>query len=157
MCVFTGTFLAYVVFTFLNAKGLTTLGGFMRWWGFGFLASIAAVLVMARNDEHSRRGGTGFGATAKRVLYTYGEMGKVLVLPTVRQLALVLLVNRLPFVASDVLLPLELLKNGFKKEHIVSLSLPHTTEIPPRALAAACGHRDSASSSLAHARRAPTC
>ena len=99
-----GTFLAYVVFTLLHSKGLVTLGSFMRLWGFAFLASIGAVLLMARNDEYSHPDGEGIAHTARRVMRTYAEMGTVLMLPTVRQLALVLLVARAPFVGSDVLL-----------------------------------------------------
>jgi len=113
-----GTFLAYVGFLLLHARGLTTLGKFMRLWGFLFLGSIAAVVLMGRNDEYHRpRGGV-----ARQVVSTYTEMASVLLLPTVRELALVLLTVRGPFAATDMLLPLELVKNGVKKEQLALLS-----------------------------------
>jgi len=113
-----GLFLAYVGFIILHSKGLTTLGNFMKIWGWIFLGSIAAVITMARNDEHTRPETN----SAIQLLETYGEMAKVLALPSVRSLATVLLTRGAPFAVFDALLPLELQKNGVRKEQLALLS-----------------------------------
>ena len=75
-----GFFMAYVGFILLHSKGLTTLGGFMKMWGWLFIGSIGAVIMMARNDEYERPAGN----VASHLVDTYGEMAKVLALPSVR-------------------------------------------------------------------------
>ena len=121
-----GTFLAYVIFILLHSRGLISLGAFMQLWGGAFVASIAAVLLMAGNDEYSHPGDDSgrpmLAQAAVRVFTTYREMASVLLLPAVRELAFVLLTARVPFAAADVLLPLELLSNGVRKEQIALLS-----------------------------------
>jgi len=113
-----GFFLAYVGFIILHSKGLTTLGNFMRVWGWFFVASVAVVIAMAGNDEYQRPEGN----IAVQMFETYGEMGRVLRLPSVRALAAVLLTRGAPFAVFDVLLPLELQKNGVRKEQLALLS-----------------------------------
>ena len=79
-----GTFLAYVVFILLHARGLTTLGQFMQLWGCVFIGSIGAVVLLAKKDEYARAAGDSIRLTFRRVIHTYAEMGSVLMLPSVR-------------------------------------------------------------------------
>jgi MFS transporter, PAT family, solute carrier family 33 (acetyl-CoA transportor), member 1 len=113
-----GFFLAYVGFIILHSRGLTTLGNFMKVWGWLFLGSIGAVVTMTKNDEHTRPTRN----VARNLVDTYGVMAKVLALPSVRSLAVVLLTRGAPFAAFDVLLPLELQANGVKKQQLALLS-----------------------------------
>ena len=113
-----GFFLAYVGFIILHSRGLTTLGNFMKVWGWLFLGSIGAVVTMTKNDEHTRPTRN----VARNLVDTYGVMAKVLALPSVRSLAVVLLTRGAPFAVFDVLLPLELQANGVKKQQLALLS-----------------------------------
>eukprot|EP00908_Phaeocystis_cordata_P024475 Transcript_6930.p2 GENE.Transcript_6930~~Transcript_6930.p2 ORF type:complete len:543 (-),score=212.14 Transcript_6930:84-1661(-) len=117
-----GYALAYVGYLWLSSRGLATIGGFMAFWGWAFIASTLAVLVGGRGkDEH---GPPLVGARAsRRVLGTYREMVAVLQLPAVRSLALVLLTMKAPLAAFESLVPLELVKLGVAKERLAALNM----------------------------------
>ena len=66
----------------LNAYELATLGGFMFFWGWVFLASTLWVLTV-RNDEFAPQP----GSKASQLAAAYKEMVQVLTLGSVRSLA----------------------------------------------------------------------
>ena len=112
-----GFFLAYVGFLALQHYGLVTLGGFMQFWGWVFLASTIWV-VSVRKDEHEAQP----GSLGDQLLSAYREMLSVLQLSTVRSFALVLLTCKAGLAAFDALVPLELQKSGVPKEALAGLS-----------------------------------
>ena len=112
-----GYLLAYAGFLFLSARSLVTIGGFMAFWGWAFIASTLAVLAARGKDEHDvPQGGKG------QMLTTYRETRRVLRLPAVRSLGLVLLTMRAPLAAFEHLVPLELVKIGVPKEKLAAMN-----------------------------------
>ena len=113
-----GYFLSYVGFLGLNAYGVASLGGFMFFWGWVFLASTLWVLTV-RNDEFAPQP----GSKASQLAAAYREMLQVINLGSVRSLALMLLTVKAPLAAFDALVPLELQKGGVPKEHLAAISI----------------------------------
>ena len=122
-----GFFMAYVGFLALNAYGLASLGGFMAFWGWLFLASTLWVLAV-RNDEYEALP----GSASSQLVSAYKEMLLVIQLPAVKSLALVLLTCKAPLAAFDMLVPLELQASGVPKEMLAML----TTLLLPVSMAA---------------------
>jgi PAT family acetyl-CoA transporter-like MFS transporter 1 len=122
-----GFFMAYVGFLALNAYGLTSLGGFMAFWGWLFLASTLWVMAVRKDEFYSPP-----GSASSQLIAAYKEMLVVLRLPAVRSLALVLLTCKAPLAAFDLLVPLELQASGVPKEMLATL----TTLLLPVTMAA---------------------
>lgn len=112
-----GFFMAYVGFLALNAYGLTSLGGFMAFWGWLFLASTLWVMAVRKDEFYAPP-----GSASSQLLAAYKEMLVVLRLPAVRSLALVLLTCKAPLAAFEMLVPLELQASGVPKEMLASLT-----------------------------------
>ena len=113
-----GYFLSYVGFLGLNTYGLASLGGFMFFWGWVFLASTLWVLTV-RNDEFAPQP----GSKVSQLAAAYKEMATVLTLGSVRSLALMLLTVKAPLAAFEALVPLELQKGGVPKEHLAAITI----------------------------------
>ena len=122
-----GFFVAYVGFMALNHYGLVTLGSFMAFWGWIFLASTIWVLSV-KKDEHTAPAGSISG----ELFDAYREMLSVLKRPPVQSFALVLLTCKMGLAAFDALVPLELQSAGVPKEKLAML----TTVMMPISMAA---------------------
>lgn len=133
-----GYFLAYTVFLAFNSKefcnaylraspgdaGLFTLGDFMTFWGWLFVASCFAVVLVKKDEYSLGAAATPLGAVTE----AYGQMVTVLKLPSVQQLILVLLTCRVG-TGVDSAVGIRLMKHGVPTEHlalIASLAMPVT-------------------------------
>ena len=95
-------------------KGLVTLGGFMLFWGWVFLASTLWVALLSRGDEHMPL----HGSLRTLLRAAYEEMWLVLRLPAVRSMALALLTCRAALGVFGSATSLRITQAGMPKEHL---------------------------------------
>lgn len=112
-----GYFVAYVVFIFLSQQKLVTLGGFMGFWGWIFVVSTAAVVLVKKDEHHVPP-----GSLIKQLGSAYREMGVVLSLPAVRSACAMLLTARMGFAVFDNITPLLMTSAGVPKNHLASIA-----------------------------------
>jgi len=128
-----GYFLAYTGFLAFNSSefcnsylraaadaaptGYISLGGFMVFWAYVFMASTVWVAV-AKGDEHTPL----VGDMSSILTTAYREMYVVLRLPAIRSLALVLLTCRAALGVFTAVTPLRLVEAGVPKEKLALLS-----------------------------------
>lgn len=128
-----GYFLAYTGFLAFNSAefcnsylraaadaaptGYISLGGFMVFWAYVFMASTLWVAV-AKGDEHTPL----VGDMTSILTTAYREMYVVLRLPAIRSLALVLLTCRAALGVFTAVTPLRLVEAGVPKEKLALLS-----------------------------------
>jgi len=96
--------------------GLLTLGGFMMFWGWLFLASTVWVARVDK-DEHTRL----CGSLRSILASAYGEMLLVLRLPAVRSISIVLLTCRAALGVFGQATSLHITRAGMPKEHLALL------------------------------------
>jgi PAT family acetyl-CoA transporter-like MFS transporter 1 len=99
---------------FDETHGLVTLGGFMLFWGWVFLASTLWVALLSRGDEHMPLRGS-LGTLLRDA---YEEMWLVLRLPAVRSMALALLTCRAALGVFGSATSLRITQAGMPKEHL---------------------------------------
>mmetsp|Transcript_16032 Transcript_16032/g.48961 ORF Transcript_16032/g.48961 Transcript_16032/m.48961 type:complete len:453 (-) Transcript_16032:315-1673(-) len=126
-----GFFTAYVGFLALNDadtcnrylrfepldEGIISLGGFMAFWGYVFIFTTLYVMFFKREEKADPD-----DEPAEGVVDTYRSLWRVLSLPSVRQLAVVLLTARAAFGAADAATSLKIVEYGMPKEDLAFLT-----------------------------------
>jgi len=130
-----GYFIAYFVFlalyspefcikylpsSFLSSptEGLITLGGFMGFFGWVFLLTTLGVWIGKKEQPERHDNGSLSSSDLSAVTNAYSSMWRVITLPSVKLLAMVLLVSRIAFAAVDNVAHLKLLEKGLPKEQL---------------------------------------
>ncbi|EKX43642.1 hypothetical protein GUITHDRAFT_110438 [Guillardia theta CCMP2712] len=154
-----GYILSFIIFMALNNKefsnayarramgyppqeaGLITLGGFMAFWGWVFLATTLYVWLFKpekssaeripasddRGDYSLQNSGEGEQVEEEMgVKETYMAMWRVVKQPAVRRLGSVLLLSKVAFAAADAVTGLKLQEKGVKKETMALLGVAVT-------------------------------
>lgn len=98
--------------------GLFTLGSFMKFWAVVYVISTAALTFKSEpsNPEILKRREQ--RGTIKTIVAAYRTLWGIVMLPTVRSFALILLTFKFGFSAYDAVAPLKLLEKGFPKEYL---------------------------------------
>jgi MFS transporter, PAT family, solute carrier family 33 (acetyl-CoA transportor), member 1 len=132
-----GYFLSYVGFLALHSAetcnkflrsqpqdaGMVTLGGFLSFWGWVFLAT--TLLVAFKHEDRARddfHGPSHQARPSSAVLSTYRQLWQILQLGPVRQMCLVLLSFKAGFAVTDAATNLKLVEYGMPKEEIALMS-----------------------------------
>ncbi|KAG8534137.1 uncharacterized protein KY384_000981 [Bacidia gigantensis] len=118
-----GHFLSYTVFLALNApdfanrwfrktpsaEGVMTLGGYLTFWGWAYLAVTLGLAVLKREEKTKDRDG---------ILEVYKSMLGVLKLKNIQSIIIIHLIAKLGFQANDAVTNLKLLDKGFSQEDL---------------------------------------
>lgn len=116
-----GHFLSYTVFLAFNSpdfanrwfrstpstEGVMTLGGYLTFWGWGYLLVTAGLAVLKKEDKTKERDG---------ILEVYKSMLGVLKLRNIQSIIIIHLIAKLGFQANDAVTNLKLLDKGFSQE-----------------------------------------
>ena len=123
-----GSFLSHTVFLALQAPdfanhwfravpkdvGLLTLGGYMEFWGWGYLiVTLGLALFKKENKDNTRDG----------IMEVYRSMWEVLKLPNVLTIVAIHLVAKLGFVTAESVTNLKLLDKGFGQANLALVVL----------------------------------
>lgn len=115
--------------------GLVLLSGYLRFWGFAYLAATAVVAMVPEYPAHLARHArlplvpwTPTAANSPKgrmalVVHVYRQMLAVLRLPTVQMLIVVHLLAKIGFQANEAATNLKLLEKGFSKEDLATTVL----------------------------------
>jgi len=98
--------------------GMLSLGGFMMFWGWIFVASTALVVATVRKDEHAPLR----GSLTSILGSAYEEMLSVLKLPAVRNISAIMLTCRAALGVFGQATSLHLTRAGMPKEHLAMLA-----------------------------------
>lgn len=123
-----GSFLSHTVFLALNAPdfanrwfravpqelGLLSLGGYMKFWGWAYLAVTLGLVVLKKEDKTKERDG---------ITEVYRSMWGVLKLKNVHILIIIMLIGKLGFVTNDAVTNLKLLDKGFGQANLALVVL----------------------------------
>jgi len=118
-----GQFLSYTVFLAFNSadfankyfravpseEGLMTLGGYLTFWGWAYIAVTIGLAVMKREEKTRNEDG---------VWDVYKIMWGVLKLKNVQTIIIIHLIAKIGFQANDAVTNLKLLDKGFGKENM---------------------------------------
>jgi len=124
-----GYFISYVGFLALNDPGtcnkwlrytpsdepLVTLGGFLAFWGWVFVAVTLAVWLLKREKHDDDEEDLG-------VKDTYMQLWSVLQLSSVQSLCVVMVTCKMGFAAADSVTSLKIVEYGFPKEDLALMS-----------------------------------
>ncbi|KAK8239522.1 acetyl-coenzyme A transporter 1-domain-containing protein [Phyllosticta capitalensis] len=116
-----GQFLSYTVFLAFNSpdfankwfrstpkpEGVMTLGGYLTFWGWAYLAVTFALAVLKREEKTKNNDG---------ILEVYKVMGGILKLKNIQTFIIVHLIAKIGFQANDAVTNLKLLDKGFSQE-----------------------------------------
>jgi len=116
-----GHFLSYTVFLAFNApdfanrwfrsspspEGVMTLGGYLTFWGWAYLAMTLGLAVLKREDKTMERDG---------VMDVYKSMLGVVKLKNIQSIIVIHLIAKIGFQANDSATNLKLLDKGFSQE-----------------------------------------
>ena len=116
-----GHFLSYTVFLAFNSpdfanrwfratpseEGVMTLGGYLTFWGWGYLLVTLGLAVMKREDKTKEKDG---------ILEVYKSMLGVLKLRNIQSIIIIHLIAKIGFQANDAVTNLKLLDKGFSQE-----------------------------------------
>ena len=123
-----GSFLSHTVFLALQAPdfanhwfrsvpkdvGILTLGGYMEFWGWGYLiVTLGLGLFKKENKDASRDG----------IMEVYRSMWEVLKLPNIITIVIVHLISKLGFVTAESVTNLKLLDKGFGQANLALVVL----------------------------------
>lgn len=102
--------------------GMVTLGGFLSFFGWVFLAT--TLLVAFKHEDRSRDAfyHTPSSSSSSPVLATYRQLWQILKLAPVRQMCVVLLSFKAGFAVTDSATNLKLIEYGMPKEEIALMS-----------------------------------
>ena len=123
-----GSFLSHTVFLALQAPdfanhwfrtvpkevGLLTLGGYMEFWGWGYLIVTAGLALFKTENKDTTREG---------IMEVYRSMWEVLKLPNVQTIVIVHLISKLGFVTAESVTNLKLLDKGFGQANLALVVL----------------------------------
>ena len=118
-----GQFLSYTVFLALNSpdfanrwfrsvpldRGVLSLGGYLTFWGWAYLAVTAGLAVLKREERTRNRDG---------IAEVYRSMLGILRIPNIQTIIAVHLIAKLGFQANDAVTNLKLLDKGFSTEDL---------------------------------------
>jgi hypothetical protein len=118
-----GQFLSYTVFLAFNDKsfanrwfrstpqetGLLSLGGYLTFWGWTYLAVTLGLALLKREDRTTNK---------DNVMAVYRVMGGILKLKNIQTFIIVHLIAKIGFQANDAVTNLKLLDKGFSKEDL---------------------------------------
>ena len=118
-----GHFLSYTVFLafetpdFANRwfrssprpEGVMTLGGYLTFWGWAYLAVTLGLAILKREDKTKERDG---------ILEVYKSMVGVLKLKNIQGIIIIHLIAKIGFQANDAVTNLKLLDKGFSQEDL---------------------------------------
>ncbi|KAL1618191.1 hypothetical protein SLS54_007432 [Diplodia seriata] len=116
-----GQFLSYTVFLAFNSpdfankwfraipkeEGVMTLGGYLTFWGWAYLAVTLALAVMKREERTKNNDG---------ISEVYKVMGGILKLKNIQTFIVIHLIAKIGFQANDAVTNLKLLDKGFSQE-----------------------------------------
>lgn len=123
-----GSFLSHTVFLALNAPdfanrwfraapqelGLLSLGGYMKFWGWVYLAVTLGLVILKKEDKTKER---------DSIMEVYRSMWGVLKLKNVHVLIIIMLIGKLGFVTNDAVTNLKLLDKGFGQANLALVVL----------------------------------
>lgn len=123
-----GSFLSHTVFLALQAPdfanhwfrtvpkevGLLTLGGYMEFWGWGYLI-VTLGLALIKKEEKSR--------DREGIMDVYRSMWAVIKLPNILTIVAIHLISKLGFVTNDAVTNLKLLDKGFGQANLALVVL----------------------------------
>ena len=118
-----GQFLSYTVFLAFNSPdfanryfravpsdvGVMTLGGYLTFWGWAYLAVTLAIAVLKREERTKEREG---------ILKVYRSMLGVLKLRNIQTIIVIHLIAKIGFQANDGVTNLKLVDKGFSQEDL---------------------------------------
>ena len=116
-----GHFLSYTVFLAFNSpdfanrwfrstpstEGVMTLGGYLTFWGWGYLLVTLGLAILKKEDKTKERDG---------ILEVYKSMLGVLKLKNIQSIIIIHLIAKIGFQANDAVTNLKLLDKGFSQE-----------------------------------------
>jgi PAT family acetyl-CoA transporter-like MFS transporter 1 len=123
-----GGFLSYTVFLAFNAPdfanryfrttpkdvGIMTLGGYLEFWGWGYLFVTLGLALLKREEKTKERDG---------IIEVYRSMIGILKLKSIQKIIVVHLISKLGFQANDAVTSLKLLDKGFGQENMALVVL----------------------------------
>lgn len=123
-----GSFLSHTVFLALQAPdfanhwfrtvpsevGLLTLGGYMEFWGWGYLVVTLGLALMKREEKTRERDG---------IMEVYRSMWEVIKLPNILTIVAIHLISKLGFVTNEAVTNLKLLDKGFGQANLALVVL----------------------------------
>jgi MFS transporter, PAT family, solute carrier family 33 (acetyl-CoA transportor), member 1 len=123
-----GSFLSHTVFLALQAPdfanhwfravpkdvGLLTLGGYMEFWGWGYLVVTAGLAILKREEKTKESEG---------IMEVYRSMWQVIKLPNILTIVAIHLVSKLGFVTNEAVTNLKLLDKGFGQANLALVVL----------------------------------
>lgn len=117
-----GQFLSYTVFLAFNSadfvnkfratpssEGWMTLGGYLTFWGWGYLVGTLGLAIFKREEKTKERDG---------VLGVYKSMVGILKLKNIQTMIIIHLIAKIGFQANDAATNLKLVEKGFGQENI---------------------------------------
>ncbi|KAI9686468.1 MAG: hypothetical protein M1820_010614 [Bogoriella megaspora] len=118
-----GMFLSHTVFLAFNApdfankwlravpspEGVLTLGGYLTFWGWFYIAVTIGLAIFKREDR---------SRNSESIMEVYGIMGKILSLRNIQTFIVIHLIAKIGFVANDAVTNLKLLDKGFSQENL---------------------------------------
>lgn len=116
-----GHFLSYTVFLAFNSpdfanrwfrstpskEGVMTLGGYLSFWGWGYLLVTLGLAILKKEDKTKERDG---------ILEVYKSMLGVLKLRNIQSIIIIHLIAKIGFQANDAVTNLKLIDKGFSQE-----------------------------------------
>ena len=116
-----GNFLSYTVFLAFNSpdfanrwfrstpstEGVMTLGGYLTFWGWGYLLVTLGLAILKKEDKTKERDG---------IIEVYKSMLGVLKLKNIQSIIIIHLIAKIGFQANDAVTNLKLIDNGFSQE-----------------------------------------
>ena len=116
-----GHFLSYTVFLAFNSpdfanrwfrstpskEGVMTLGGYLTFWGWGYLLVTLGLALLKKEDKTKERDG---------ILEVYKSMFGVLKLRNIQSIIIIHLIAKIGFQANDAVTNLKLIDKGFSQE-----------------------------------------
>ena len=123
-----GQFLSHTVFLAFNAPdftnrwfrttpqeyGLMTLGGYMEFWGWAYLAVTLGLAILKQEEKTKERDG---------IMEVYRSMWGVLKLKNIKTIMIIHLIAKLGFVTNDAVTNLKLLDKGFGQANLALVVL----------------------------------
>ena len=123
-----GSFLSHTVFLALQAPdfanawfrtvpkdvGLLTLGGYMEFWGWGYLLVTIGLALVKKEEKTRDRDG---------IMEVYRSMWEVIKLPNILTIVAIHLVSKLGFVTNEAVTNLKLLDKGFGQANLALVVL----------------------------------
>ena len=118
-----GQFLSYTVFLAFNSPdfanryfrstpqpyGLLTLGGYVTFWGYGYLVVTVLLAILKKEEKTKERDG---------IWEVYKVMGGILKLRNVQSIIIIHLIAKIGFQANDAATSLKLLDKGLSQEDL---------------------------------------